>query len=108
MLLVRASARRDAPPPDGTLAAALPNDAGTAAMASMRATVRAGNPWSVNQLVTRFGLTRADATRVRELVAAETAPDPSDAAGVPLPHPPLVVPRPPQSAMNGHGNGEPS
>jgi hypothetical protein len=71
MMLVRASARRSAPGPGSTLSPVLPNDAGTAALASMRATMHAGNPWSANQLQTRFGLSRADATRVRTTVLAE-------------------------------------
>ncbi|MGH3403814.1 MAG: DUF2637 domain-containing protein [Streptosporangiaceae bacterium] len=78
MMLVRASARRagDAaadpsqPVPD-EVAPAVPADAETAAMASLRATLAAGNPWSNNQLADRFGLTRAQATRVRQLVLAE-------------------------------------
>jgi hypothetical protein len=45
----------------------LPSDAESAALASLKATLAAGNPWSGRQLETRFGLTRAQATRVREL-----------------------------------------
>jgi len=70
MMLVRASARRSERGLDGPLSAVLPNDAETAALASMRATVWAGNPWSRNQLEARFGLTRTEATRVREQVLA--------------------------------------
>jgi hypothetical protein len=54
------------PSPGGTA----PADAETAALASLRATLAAGNPWSQNQLSERFGLTRAQATRVRRLVLA--------------------------------------
>jgi hypothetical protein len=50
----------------------VPADAESAAMAALRATLAAGNPLSGRQLETRFGLTRAQATRVRQLVAAET------------------------------------
>lgn len=50
---------------------ALPDSAEAAAIASLRATLAAGNPWSGRQLETRFGLTRSAATRVRELVLAE-------------------------------------
>jgi hypothetical protein len=71
MSLVRASARRSAPRPGSALSPVLPNDAGTAALDSMRATMRAGNPWTQNQLQARFKLTRADATRVRTTVLAE-------------------------------------
>jgi hypothetical protein len=49
----------------------LPSDAQSAALASMRATFAAGNPWSGRALETRFGLSRADAAKVRELVLAE-------------------------------------
>jgi len=48
----------------------VPGDAETAAMASLRATVAAGNPWSNNQLAERFGLTRAQVTKVRQAVLA--------------------------------------
>lgn len=52
--------------------APVPSDAQSAALAALRATTAAGNPLSGRQLETRFGLTRADATRVRELVAIES------------------------------------
>lgn len=85
MLLVRASARRAGAgiplPPSGPVPALIPGDAETAAEASLRATLAAGNPWSQNQLVARFGLTRAQAAKVRELVTAEAnghAPDDTD------------------------------
>jgi|HubBroStandDraft_6_1064221.scaffolds.fasta_scaffold00062_18 hypothetical protein len=47
-----------------------PSDAETAALASLRVTLAAGNPWSLNQLRERFSLTRTQATRVRQLVLA--------------------------------------
>jgi hypothetical protein len=50
--------------------ASVPNSAEAAAMASLRATLAAGNPWSGRQLEARFGLTRAEATKVRQLVLA--------------------------------------
>jgi hypothetical protein len=54
----------------------VPGDAETAALASLRATLAAGNPWSGNQLAARFGLTRAQVTKVRELAAQNGhAPD---------------------------------
>ena len=71
MLLVRASARRSGVTPDGTVPAEVATSAETAALASLRATLAAGNPWSRNQLEARFGLNRAQATRVRGLVLAE-------------------------------------
>src|SRR5262249_51025065 len=46
----------------------VPNDAETAAAAALRATLTAGNPLSMNQLQTRFRLTRKEATEVRSLV----------------------------------------
>lgn len=52
--------------------APVPSDAQSAALAALRATTAAGNPLSGRQLETRFGLTRADATKVRELVAIES------------------------------------
>jgi hypothetical protein len=52
--------------------ALVPGDVENAAIASLKATLAAGNPWSGRQLETRFGLTRAQATRVRELVLAES------------------------------------
>jgi hypothetical protein len=83
MMLVRASARRSAPRPGSPLSSVLPNDAETAALDSMRMTMRAGNPWSANQLQARFNLTRAEATKVRTIVIAEAnghapKPDPID------------------------------
>jgi hypothetical protein len=46
------------------------SDAETAALASLRATLAAGNPWSQNQLQDRFGLSRAEAAKVRKRVLA--------------------------------------
>lgn len=46
------------------------SDAESAAEASLRATLAAGNPWSVNQLSAQFSLTRAQATKVRSRVLA--------------------------------------
>jgi hypothetical protein len=56
--------------PDGTLSSPVPGDAESAAEASLRATLAAGNPWSLNQLQTQFSLTRAQATKVRTRVFA--------------------------------------
>ena len=50
----------------GVLSAPVPDDAESAALAALIATKRAGNPFSANQLVTKFGLTRAQAAKVRE------------------------------------------
>ena len=72
MLLVRASARRSSSKPLSHDSVALPNDAEIAAEASLRATLAAGNPWSVNQMQAQFRLTRAEATKVRQRVLAET------------------------------------
>ena len=57
--------------------AAVPGSAEAAAVASLRATAEAGNPWSGRQLEARFGLSRAQAARVRELVLGAAAPEPS-------------------------------
>lgn len=85
MMLVRASARRVqmrdmhmVPPP-------LPGTAEAAAEASLRATLAAGNPWSQNQLAERFGLTRAQATKVRQQVLAEANGHHAHDAGDPPP-----------------------
>ena len=50
----------------------VPADVFAAAKASYAATVAAGNPLSQNQLMERFGLSRALATKVRHSVAAES------------------------------------
>jgi Protein of unknown function (DUF2637) len=55
----------------GPFSSAPPSDAETAAIASLRATLAAGNPWSLNQLSERFGLTRSQATKARTAVLAE-------------------------------------
>jgi hypothetical protein len=46
---------------------AVPADAQNAALIALKATIAAGNPLSGRQLETRFGLSRAEATRVRQL-----------------------------------------
>ncbi len=56
----------------GAVLPPIPGTAETAALASLRATIAAGNPWSQNQLSERFGLTRAQATRVRQQALADT------------------------------------
>ena len=45
------------------------SDSVRAAEASLRATLAAGNPWSVNQLAEQFSLTRTAATKLRRLRA---------------------------------------
>lgn len=60
------------PSPGGTVPPPPPSDNETAAITSLRATLAAGNPWSVNQLQTKFALSRAAATRVRTAVLAES------------------------------------
>jgi hypothetical protein len=49
----------------------VPTDNEVAALLALRATAYAGNPWSGRQLETRFGLTRAQSARVRDLVLAD-------------------------------------
>jgi len=83
MMLVRASARRAQTGPAGMVPSPVPNAAETSAEASLRATLAAGNPWSVNQLATQFRLTRAEATKLRVRVLAGSnghapEPDPPD------------------------------
>ena len=70
LLLARASARRDKGLTPNTVPSAVAGGAEVAAEASLRATLAAGNPWSVNQLVTNFRLTRAEATKIRARVLA--------------------------------------
>jgi len=53
--------------PDASLSE-VPADSQNAAMIALRATLAAGNPLSGRQLESRFGLTRAEATKVRDLV----------------------------------------
>ncbi len=72
MALVRASARRGQTAQSAQFPSPLPNAAEAAAEASLRATLAAGNPWSANQLVTQFRLTRAEATKLRTRVLAES------------------------------------
>ena len=80
MLLVRATARRAPTALSGPLPSAVPSTVEAAALASMRATVAAGNPWSINALQTKFALCRADATRLHAAALAETnGHDPSEA-----------------------------
>jgi hypothetical protein len=58
--------------------AGVPGDVVEAAKASMRATVAAGNPWSVNQLAEQFSLTRGTATKLHRAVLAEHNGHPSE------------------------------
>jgi len=57
-------------PPDEPVPSPVPSATETAAEASLRETLRAGNPWSRNQLETQFRLTRAEATKLRTRVLA--------------------------------------
>ena len=50
----------------------VPTDAENAALIALKATLAAGNPLSGRQLETRFGLTRGQVARVRELAGDET------------------------------------
>lgn len=78
MMLVRTAARRsgEVPAPDvkpkvSAVPSPVPSNVESAAAASLRATIEAGNPLSINQLSSRFGLTRQAATKVRDQVLAE-------------------------------------
>jgi len=55
----------------GVAGAPVPSDSQSAALMALRATLAAGNPLSGRQLETRFGLTRAEATKVRQTLLAE-------------------------------------
>lgn len=67
----------EVPPP-------VPTDAENAALIALKATLAAGNPLSGRQLETRFGLSRAQATRVRHSVlASPNGQHPQDAGGPP-------------------------
>ena len=71
-IVKRRAARDGTQAPADAVPPPVPADAQSAAAAALRATLAAGNPLSGRQLESRFGLTRAEATRVRELVAAES------------------------------------
>jgi hypothetical protein len=68
----------------GEVPSPVPTDAENAALMALRATFAAGNPLSGRQLETRFGLSRAQATRVRQSVLASAngqhPQDPGEAA----------------------------
>lgn len=57
----------------GTVPPDVPKDAEHAALLALRATNAVGNPLSGRQLETRFGLTRAQATKLRRMVSVETS-----------------------------------
>lgn len=50
-----------------TVPSLVPYDAESAALIALRATIAAGNGYSNNQLMSKFGLTRAQAAKVRQL-----------------------------------------
>lgn len=56
---------------EDTVLPVAPADAQSAALMALKATTAAGNPLSGRQLETRFGLTRAEATRLREMIVTE-------------------------------------
>jgi hypothetical protein len=72
-------AAQDAPAePRTVLLPEVPTDAEAAAVIALRATAWAGNPLSGRQLETRFGLTRAQATKVRQVVLSAAKPASAD------------------------------
>jgi hypothetical protein len=77
------------------ISASVPGDVVEAAKASMRATVAAGNPLSVNQLAERFSLTRSAATRLHREVLTDA---PAVAGAAP-------AQRAPAAAAGVHPNG---
>lgn len=62
---------------------AVPADVAAAAKAGMAATVAAGNPYSRNQLVERFGLTRAQADGIRRELIPDVPGAVADSRPVP-------------------------
>jgi hypothetical protein len=75
------AAEGTAPPAADTVSSPVPTDAESAALIALRATLAAGNPYSNNQLMTRFGLSRAQAAKVRELATAGANGHHPDSAG---------------------------
>ena len=69
-VMKRAARRQGSGPPDA-VPSPVPADAENAALMALRATIAAGNPLSQNQLMERFGLTRAQAAKVRQQVTAQ-------------------------------------
>jgi Protein of unknown function (DUF2637) len=65
-----AAARQDSTG-TGMVLPGVPMNAEDAAKAALRSSITGGNPLSQNQLIERFGLKRAAATKVRQEVAAE-------------------------------------
>jgi hypothetical protein len=61
-------------PQAGMFPSPVPGSAEAAAEASLRATIAAGNPWSVNALSTRFALPRKTAVEIDERVRGEPIP----------------------------------
>jgi Protein of unknown function (DUF2637) len=74
----------------GSTSVQVPADSVAAAETSLRATIAAGNPLSVNQLQERFSLSRGTATKLRTAVLAESNGHPSGQA----PGPGLAPPGP--------------
>jgi Protein of unknown function (DUF2637) len=85
---------------------AVPADAETAARAALAASVAASNPISQRQLMTRFGLTRAQATRVRQAVLAESNGH-SGAPGITRPITDSGAPASAQVTASGPGDSRP-
>ena len=88
LLLARASARRANYSLNNYDPVAVPSGNETAAEASLRATIALGNPWTTNQLVERFSLTRATATKLRSRVLAEANGHDPEPDLSPFPHTP--------------------
>ncbi len=78
----RQAARQDPRRPQpGAPRQAVPADAQDAALIALKATIAAGNPLSGRQLETRFGLSRAEAARVRQTALASANGHRSEAGG---------------------------
>jgi hypothetical protein len=80
---------------DNAVPAPVPSDAGSAAAAALAATHAAGNALSQNQLMTRFGLTRPQAQKLRSAVIPTDA---APAAGRPVTPVTVTPPGPPADA----------
>lgn len=65
----------------GTVSSPVPVGAEHAALIAYRATLAAGNPYSMNALQVRFGLTRAQAEKVRAAIADEHGQAPAEVNG---------------------------
>jgi hypothetical protein len=69
--VMKRAARRQGSASTDAVPSRVPADAENPALMALAATIAAGNPLSQNQLMERFGLTRAQAAKVRQQVTAQ-------------------------------------